>query len=80
MKKITLCVLFLLVLVSAAFAQNRNLRGLTGISVKVTVFDEDKILSPAQIKSDVESELSKAGIKVYDDHSTFGVTPGIARL
>jgi len=55
------------------------LRGLAGISVKVTVFDEDKILSPAQIKTDVESELRKAGINVSDDASTFPVTTGIAR-
>jgi hypothetical protein len=80
MRKIILCVLFILALSSAAFAQNRYLRGLAGISVKVTVFDEDKILSPAQIKSDVELELRKAGIKVFDDDSTFGATPSVARL
>jgi hypothetical protein len=81
MKKITISILFVMAMAGFATAQERLLQGLSGVSVRATVFASDKTspLSSVQLKTDVEVELRKVGIKVFDDSLADGL-PNVGRL
>lgn len=81
MKKISISILFVLTMSATAAAQERLLKGLSGVSVRATVFasDSSNLLSSVQIKTDVELELRKAGIKVVDDSLVDGLA-GVGRV
>lgn len=81
MKKITISILFVMAMAGSATAQERLLQGLSGVSVRATVFasDESSPLSSVQIKTDVELELRKVGIQVFDDSLADGL-PNVGRV
>ena len=82
MKKLIVSILFVMTIgATAAAAQARLLQGLSGVSVRATVFasDNSSPLSLAQIKTDVELDLRKAGINIVDDSLADGL-PNVGRL
>jgi len=91
MKKLLTTVLFLGVLgngLSVVWAQRRpseieSLRGLKGVGVKVeNVAHDTEVtgLRTSQIRADVELELRKAGIRVYESKEELLRIPGLPLL